>query len=160
MKLVVLEPASYVWVTHWFRQFKWRHLDVAACQCARSCGRELRHMISTHSYFRSNRVQWHWFTTPTFHFSRDDYYIIDKPEQVIILLLGTGHKWCRSYMYITLKIGISAMCMQFSAPGGRIHSQGNSNQNIIHLGRDRQFMARRPHAARHRVICGPQKQSW
>jgi ribonuclease HI len=44
--------------------------------------------------------------TPT----QDDYYIMNRSEQVIILRLRTGHNRLRSHMYTKFKIGNTAMC--------------------------------------------------
>ncbi|BFZ11656.1 hypothetical protein BsWGS_14695 [Bradybaena similaris] len=42
--------------------------------------------------------------------AQDDYYKMDRPEQVIIFRLRTGHNRLRSHMYTTFRIGDSAIC--------------------------------------------------
>ncbi|CAG5129777.1 unnamed protein product, partial [Candidula unifasciata] len=48
--------------------------------------------------------------------AQDDYHIMDRPEEVIILRLRTGHNRLRSHMYNKFKIGQSAMCTCGLAP--------------------------------------------
>lgn len=48
--------------------------------------------------------------------AQDDYHVMDRPEQVIILRLRTGHNRLRNHMYTKFKIGESAMCTCGLAP--------------------------------------------
>lgn len=56
--------------------------------------------------------------TPT----QDDYHIMNRSEQVIILRLRTGHNRLRSHMYTKFKIGNTAMC-----------TCGQTTQNAEHI---------------------------
>ncbi|CAG5134764.1 unnamed protein product [Candidula unifasciata] len=48
--------------------------------------------------------------------AQDDYFIMDRPEQVIIFRLRTGHNRLRNHMYTKFKIGVSAMCTCGNVP--------------------------------------------
>ena len=48
--------------------------------------------------------------------AQDDYHVMDRPEQVIILRLRTGHNRLRNHIYTKFKIGESAMCTCGLAP--------------------------------------------
>jgi ribonuclease HI len=48
--------------------------------------------------------------------TQDDYQILNRPEQVIIMRLRTGHNRLRSHMYTKFKIGDSAICTCGQAP--------------------------------------------
>ncbi|BFZ06259.1 hypothetical protein BsWGS_09298 [Bradybaena similaris] len=49
-------------------------------------------------------------------YTQDDYYTMNRPEQVIIIRLRTGHNRLRSHMYNKFKIGNTDTCTCEQAP--------------------------------------------